>query len=736
MSEGQSPSGTLSRGVLVGMILLAGGLMLARLAGAGGSGPWLAALFTSVTEGGMAALLFVSAGGFGYPLVRALAPKSAGSSLRATTSVAVGLCLFSTAMLLAGSVGAGLFRIWIWWPIVNVGVLLAAWWGRKALERWRPATHFDGRALLWVLVALAAGLWLAGATRPPGAVGAKFLRTNEEFFVLHHHLQVPAEYYHAQSAAPLNHNCWSYPPQGMGMLNLLAMVLRGGPYEGMYLAKMLGGMFVALAAGAIFTELKRDDDARARIAAGLLVCSPFVIYFSWLATGHLLGVCYLAMALLWLRRWVSRPCPRSALFIGIMLGGACSADYYAAVTIAAPVLIAMPAVSLKRRAAAWHAAPAAAVVVLMISPWLIRSAAATGNPLFPMFTGALGAGHWSAESQQRWDNASAVDDAGAPPVPAPPDWKPAAPITRLERLYVNFLVSQWFGPLVKVLAGVAVCVVVAAAGGGAWDLSLVVVWGGQLVAWMLFAPRMGDSYLMPSIVPMVLLIGGMLSRLARIRANPLRRGSAPPPQGAWGLVPAAVVFLTAAGVNLVHAYTAYRAAAAVTPPWHGIAGGELARRARPWAGAWKLRQDNPNARILLVGELQHFYFPPGTRYATAFDSQPLDEMVRQGLTDQGILSELSRLGITHLWVNWYGLRTTAEVWGMPASLAGEPLGRFAKEQPPGLALLDRLAKLGLRKVDMSAVYAASAPATQGGGWRRAWLEPAVYELPATPAAGN
>jgi len=296
--EGEHPAGRLPRSVLILMILLAGGLMLAHLAGFV-TVIWAADLIAVVTEGGMVALIVIAAGGYAFPLVRKLSPASSPLGLRVVTACALGLWMLSTAMLVLGSIG-GLFRGWLWWLVVAAGVILAAWQGRKRLDAWKPPLRYDGRALVWVLIALAAGMWLAGATRPPGMVDIG----GDRYDVLEYHLQVPREFYDNGRITQLKHNCYSYYPLGVEMLFLLGMCIRGAAYEGMYAANMLHGAFGVLAVAGVFLALRRQDDAKARFAAGLLATVPILLYLSWLAMVELAEVCYLTLAVLWLREWL------------------------------------------------------------------------------------------------------------------------------------------------------------------------------------------------------------------------------------------------------------------------------------------------------------------------------------------------------------------------------------------------------------------------------------------------
>ena len=220
---------------------------------------------TAVGDGLVAALVVLAGAGFAWPVVRRLAPPSSPVGLRAITAALLGMWLISTAVLIAGSAFGGLLTAWLWWPVLGVGALLAVWHGRKHLRAWRPQARVPVGALIWVLVAVGVGLWLAGATRPPGTIGG-----TDGYDVLEYHLQVPREFYEAGRIQPLPHNVYSFYPLGVETLFLLAMILRGGAYEGVYAAKLLHGSFGVLAVAAVVVYLRRRSPARGRFAAALL----------------------------------------------------------------------------------------------------------------------------------------------------------------------------------------------------------------------------------------------------------------------------------------------------------------------------------------------------------------------------------------------------------------------------------------------------------------------------------
>ena len=170
----------------------------------------------------------------------------------------------------------------------------------------------------------------------------------DSYDVLEYHLQLPREYHDAGRIQTLNHNIYSHFPLGTEMLFLLGMCLRGGAYRGVYLAKLMSGLFGVVAVAGVFGSLRcrgekpsPDDEFRRRATVALLATAPWVIYFSWLAMAELAQICYLALALVWLRRWLKARSARSAGWIGAMLGAACAVKYLSVGLIAAPVLVAV-----------------------------------------------------------------------------------------------------------------------------------------------------------------------------------------------------------------------------------------------------------------------------------------------------------------------------------------------------------------------------------------------------------
>jgi len=675
----KEPRGRFTPTVLLGLVLLAGGLTLAYLTGVNVG--WLSALSTILLTSSSAAAVITGAGGYGWAAIGRWMPVSVPSAFRVATACGVGLWMLSTGILIVGSLTHGLLTPWLWWPVVGLGLVLAAWFARRKRHTPFAAERSDARALLWVVVAIAGMILLAGASMPPGAVGG-----TERYDVLEYHLQAPREYYLAQHIQPLEHNVYSYFPSGVEMLYLLAMALRGGAYEGVYLAKFMHAAFYALSILAVFGALRRDDEPAARFATGLLATTPLLIYLGFLAMVELAEVFYLLLAVFWLRRWLADCSLPSALCVGMAVGAACAVKYLSVGFVAGPVLLAMVLVGLKRLRAIWHVVPVGLVALLLFSPWLLRNAISSHNPIFPLGTTLFGRGHWSAECQQRWIHGHAPGQH--PPVPEPPGYEPEPAQTRLQRFVDNFLKNPYFGHIMMVVAALGICAWVARRGptdlfGGA----LIAILAVQLFVWIAFTHEMPWRFVVPAAVPMVLLAAGALAALSRVRTNPFNPGASPPPHGRWGLPPATFVFAVAVIINLLLGAGLYKAATFYLP-LQGVSYQWFVEKWWPPSKpAYELGED---ARLMLVGEARGFYFPPGTVYATVFDEHPLARWVEEGLTRRQILRRLRERGITHVWVSWDEIDRLARSYGFPAALRSDLLERREAGGPIGNDLFDRL----------------------------------------------
>lgn len=632
--------------------------------------------------------------------------------------------MLSTAVLAAGTLIPGSLNRYAWWAIVLAGAALAIAQGWPILRDWKLGPRANLAAMIWLLAAIAAGLCLAGAMRPPGFIG---MAQGDAYDVLEYHLQLPRQYFEAGQIGPLTTNCYSHYPLGAEMLFLLAMCLRGGAYEGAYLATLLHG-FHAAAAAAVYMTLRASGKPRATFAAILLATAPGVIYLGWLAKTELAQVMYLALALLWLREWMEGRFGRQALCVGLMLGGACATKYTAVGIVALPVLAVMAGCAVAwrpsfaamrdadgkvendvpRQATAVlppfpgvlpslaHVLLAGAMVIALMAPWLIRNAAYVGNPLFPLASGLFGRGYWTDELQQRW--AHGTGPQALPPVPVPPGWRPPQSPSRAELAYKGLLGEPFLSAPLVLLSLVAVLV----AGCHAlvrllrkdvqpqwtldrtWQLALAGVLLLQAGIWVAGSHELPWRFLLPAIATMALLSSGLLADLARWGQAAGRR---------TGLALAAGGLLAGGAFNLFQAWGlfVYETRGQAIGP-HPLQ--DISKRVLPYSAVAELP---PGSRVLLIGEAEAFYFPPGTLYATVFDPHPLEGLLRQHLSPEETLRRLRSLGVTHLYFDWGEILRLAGSYGFPSDLSWGVIEARRQGRPPTLPILEQLQALGMKE---------------------------------------
>jgi len=653
----------------------------------------LAAATAILADGVIALTVLLSAGGYGHAVFSRVAPDDAPGGLVVATAAALGLWLLGMAVLLIGSLVRGALILLVWWPIVLVGMGIAL---RRLQNARRPLAlpaRCGGRNLVWVIVAAAAAVWLAGAMMPPGWLGglsesvavqssASKLRvlwamTGDSAQILGRHLQLPREFFQAGQVRCLSHNVYSHHPLGTEMLALLGMCLRGGAGEGVYAGKLIVGLFGVLAVAGVFGGL-RDDGFRARAATALLASAPWCLYLAGAALPELAWVCYLTLGLLWVRQWLARPTGSAAAAVGLCVGGALGAGYAALGLVAGPVLVVMLASAVISRARVTHVALAAALAAGMFAPWMIRTAAATGNPVWPLATSSLGQGHWDEQAAQRWS--SAQGPGGPLAVALPPGAQEPPAIGRGLRVAGFFLgpgmamrvmgrqamvLHTYLGDCVLlVLAGTLVGMFVRPRGPAGWDWAVLAVLAIQVLAWSWAGAKPARSAAV-CVVPVALLCAGGLTRLAGVREVPWIRQT-PAAGGRWGLAPAAVLLVVAAGWNVLLArdfWTKHRRLDPAAPPACPTA--QYAQRVRLFRAANTLAGP---AQLAMIGDDRAFYFPPAARYATAFDEHPLADVLRRAATGEQLAAGLRREGVTHVYVAWSRLDRFAATIGLSDEL--------------------------------------------------------------------
>jgi hypothetical protein len=624
----------------------------------GGVGPMLASLTMLITEGGLLVLLTLACAAWGDLLISTLLPKDTPPMLRFATSAAIGLWLWGTAMLLVGSLTTGLLTAWAWWPVIGIGFVVGAIRHRRSLDSLRFPEEVRAHWLLWTLIAAAGAIWLSGALRPPGLLPAIGGASDAIRY-----LQLPREFLAAGQVSTLDHNIYSHFPMNTEMLYLTMMCLRGGAYPGLYAAKLVHGLFIILAGLALIGALPTRKP-RGYTAAMLVVTAPLALFLSWHARAELPCLLYMALAMVWMGRWLTLRRWQAAGMVGLAMGAACASAYWALPMILLPTLAVMALATLRKPATLSHVAMAALLAVALMSPWLIRNMVTTGNPIFPVASQSLGGpAGWSDECQQRW--IASHGRQALPPVPTPENWQASETPSALERLYRDVLFNEYFGPMTLALAGLALCFLFARRQRDPWDTALVGIVVFQLAAWLAMGANASPLTVLPILIPLALLVGGMIEWIWPIEGNPFRPKQHIP-DSPWGPMAAKVLVTLTVVVNLLIGIQASkqmldRSDARVAMPAEAVV--------EFHSGPFQLGED---ARLMVIGDPWLFYFPVDTIAATEYNTHPLAAMVDEGLSPEAILARLQADGITHIWVNWDAIYVQAHSAGYPAALS-EPM---------------------------------------------------------------
>ncbi len=486
-------------------------------------------LLVLATDGPLIFAVLMAAGGFGSLLTRPLpVPRLA----RLMLSLCLGLGVLSLATLAFGLTG------WLnrplAWALIAAGGLIAlarlrprreapdqgpptrkpadpsrAGRPRAHPQRAADAAHSteapgsdagpSGVVLVSADLALAValgcslGVLLFAATLAPGSVWAIEARGYD---ALEYHLQAPREYYEAGRVHVLPHNVYAQFPQQMEMLYLLLMHLRGGPWAAAIACQLLHAACAILAVGTLALWLPGRWPRRAAlllagttpwlvVTGSLAYVEAGLVLFAVQAAGLLIGALRARSA-----GW------ETALLSGLCAGLAAGCKYTAVALVAAPLVAGWLLVPMAWSRRVRLAGVALAGVVVAFGPWMLRNAAWTGNPVYPLAWSLFDGRGLSPEQHRQWTRAHSLPDA-----------TPRQRMAIAARELLGTL-EGWrafrpslFGPAVWMLAAVGLLAVrdrIAALLGG-WLLAALLIW--------MFATHIPGRFAIPAIVPAVWLAG-------------------------------------------------------------------------------------------------------------------------------------------------------------------------------------------------------------------------------------
>jgi len=555
-------------------------------------------LYRLIVDGGALLLWLIAAVGLGswaLPIFRSRDGIEDQGALHLATLAALGLGAFSLITLALGLAGRlnqstaiGLLGVGILAAIARV---VRTGWRGEDEQRWLASRARWGWLLLLAVPFIS--IMTVGALLPP-----YLLWTPNEphgYDVVEYHLQVPREWYEAGRIIPLHHNVFSFFPFNVEMHYLLAMHLRGGPWAGMYLATLMHGAMIllsVLAACGFARHLSRNTPqaAIAPVLAGLaMLTTPWLTQLGAIAYDEGGFLLFGTLAIGWAAVALREPDRRIARFTlaGVMAGLACGVkltavpEVFVAIAVVSLALLIFArdrdAQSLPRRVAGPFAFGVAGL--LCFSPWLIRTYAWSGNPVFPELAPILGRGEFSPAQVERWQRAHAPQPAQRPLS------------ARFHALGTELLWSWQYGYVLLPLALLSI----------AWNWREPDVWFLGAMLFLLAVFWLGFTHLQSRFLILIVPICALL--IARMR---------------WSV---AIAIIAQAGVAFVLLHLALMRFGEGIPQLIGT-------ESLQWLTPEIVQQKVPSdATLILVGDAKAFLYQrpmSRLRYRTIFDADTSD----------------------------------------------------------------------------------------------------------------
>lgn len=682
-------------------------LFLASLWIALQGGVWLSSVerlpgltYLVITRLLLVAALWLAALGLGWPLRWGLVPTARrGLAVQLAAGLAA-LLLLAWMLALAGLLGTN-----------GSWTLLAVGWALLVAQMASPANRALWSAIPWpdlpwtvVLAGPAVGLLIVACAIPPGLLWPV---EAWGYDVMSYHLQIPREWLALGRMEGLPHNVYSYLPSLMEAGYMLVGALHGSMYDAIYTAQFFHASLALAAAITLGCLVERWAGKTAgAAAAAVMLAVPWTIITGSLAYDEMGMMAAGAGALLVAFDPVGRSWRGGAL-VGFLAGAATLAKLPAGPMIALPIALAMllnlnvqesdtiiesPKAVRQREPAApssrWPSVLAALIAgLLTLSPYLIRNAIWTGNPVFPFAADALGRGHWTPVEVQRWQSGHApagrfnerltelgrhwLCNAGYGAVEAAPrprvgsDWRNVA----------SFPV-EWGFPVLWSAAGLG------ALAGLSWRRrrkatgAMLLMLVCQVAFWLL-GTHLQSRFLIPSLLPGSLLVGLGLGWLMHRSAALRRTGhlAAGVMVGLLTLTSLAIFFQQTPRVPQVGPLLPWM----MTDSLQRSEDFEHLRLEETLVGDHAINHLPAESKVLLLADVSRLlYIRRPMIYNSAFDPNPLGRIIRQSGGDaQAVNAALRRMGLTHVWINLSEYERLRSTYGFDADITPARLQELA-----------------------------------------------------------
>ncbi len=462
--------------------------------------------------------------------------------------------------------------------------------------------------------------------------------------VLEYHLQLPREYIAQRAITPNDHNVYSNFPANTEMLYLVALLLKGNAVDGMYLAQLLNLTLAVLLIAGMYVFLRDTHPTGAAIAAiGAAGVQFFYVATNAYVEPYMLLLFLLAMAAAKAMP-VRFPLKQEHLLAGFFTGGACGCKFTAVIQILPMVALFILVLHTCRFRRLFLFLLAALVI---LSPWLLRNIAYRGNPVFPIAATQLGQDHWSDEQVQRWQAAHRASPEQAT-LPA-----------RLKSLAVELGSPSRYG--FTVLLTLAVMLTSMKKPFTRIEYLLIAALALQLIVW-LFLTHLQPRFLLPMLIPLALLTA---SRFEALSSRQLRY----------------LVILFAIGTAAAHTLMAanrYNQNTSFNTPYgfHPLAGWDQLIEAQYPFGDSE-RTNEPNTRLLMVGDARPFYVRCNYVYNTVFDRCYFAEHLAEKSPAE-VIDWLQKENFTHLYINWYEVERLQKSYHFAPSLTRQNVDKLEK----------------------------------------------------------
>lgn len=439
-----------------------------------------------------------------------------------------------------------------------------------------------------------------------------------DFDAIEYHLQGPKEYFQAGRIQFLEHNVYTSMPFSVEMLHLLGMEVLNDWWWGALVGQVLIALHAPAAAGLIVLTASRMGSPRAGWFAGLVyLTTPWVYRLGVLP--YVEGpLAYYHAALVWaaVRAWQESDLVmrrRFWLVVGLLAGGAMACKYPALISAVIPFGVVALADALRRRSPATVFAYTLGCALVM-APWLIKNVIDTGNPVYPLGFKVFGGRYWDPAMDQKWSAAH-----GPRPITAGLFWDSLVDVAGR---------SDWQSPLYLAFAPLAF--VRRDSRRFAWTLGGYVAY--LFLTWWLLTHRL-DRFWLP-MLPALAVLAGLGADWTRWIG--------------WSIL-AGLLISVAYLTNLSYSTTALAGLNEWTADLE-VLRSEVPRMLN--APLAQLDQDlPPDARPLLVGQAAVFHLNHRVVYNTVFDDETFETFARDASPEQ-VRDALTRLGITHIYVDW------------------------------------------------------------------------------------